>query len=77
METFSAENIMNTFNRINVIEKKATGQANDFIVNSPVILEMIKDVLPKGANVLISPFVEPNAVIMIKKFKLELLKEYE
>lgn len=78
MENFSAANIMNTIDRINAIEKKATERAiaelikeNDFIVNNPVMLEEIKDALPKGANIVISPLVEPNVVIMIKKFKLE------
>lgn len=42
-------------------------QENDFIVNNAYMKIRLEEVLPKGAKISISPYVDESTVIMIKK----------
>lgn len=42
-------------------------QENDFVVNNPYMKIRLEEVLPQGAKISISPYVEDGVVIMIKK----------
>lgn len=42
-------------------------QENDFIVNNAYMKFRLEEVLPQGAKISVSPYVEDGVVIMIKK----------
>lgn len=46
-------------------------QENDFVVNNAYMKIRLEEVLPKGAKIFISSFVEESTVIMVKKAILQ------